>query len=113
MDDGRLSFVQKGIQFGKQQPAIVPPYTDFAEYERDMQLYTDLRQIANEASSIAEMISDTCMAAGADAYVAALSIYKAAKEATKMEVPGTKAIVDELKKLFEGQGNFKATAEKN
>lgn len=107
MDDGRVPFVQKGLQFGKQEPVIVPQFTDFEEFQADLKLYSDLTSIEQLTSAIAEMVSDTRMAAGSDAYVAALSIYNSVKAAAKMGVPGTQAILNELKKLFEGQGNFK------
>lgn len=56
-----------------------------------------------EAASLSELISNMRMAAGSDAYVASLSIYNSAKGAAKLGLPGTKAIVDELSKLFDSQ----------
>jgi hypothetical protein len=107
VDDVRLPFVEKGIEFGKQEPKIVPPYTNLDEFGKDLKLYRDLSSIERELSSLAEMVTDTRMAAGSDAYQAALSIYRSAKGASKMGLPGTQSIVDQMKKLFEGQGHFK------
>ena len=104
MDDGRLPFTEKGMQFGKQIPAIVPPYTPLDEYKKDLNLYNLLGPIEKELQSIAEIIADTRAAAGSDAYTAALSIYSSAKGAAKSGIPGTQTVVDEMGKLFSGQG---------
>jgi hypothetical protein len=104
LDDGRRPFVEKSLAHGTSEPRIVPPYTDLKELSADLELYKSMATIENEALSLAEMISDTRMAAGSDDYVASLSIYQSAKGAVKMGVPGTQVIVDNLSKLFETQG---------
>jgi hypothetical protein len=103
VDDARLPFVEKALQFGKQEPRIVPPFTELNEYTRDLGLYRSLGPVENEVLSLAEMISDTRMAAGADAFQSALSIYNSSKGAAKSNIPGTQTIVDELGKLFNGR----------
>lgn len=107
VDDVRLPFVEKGIEFGKQEPKIVPPYTNLDEFSKDLKLFRDLSTIERELSSLAEMVMDTHMAAGSDAYQASLSIYQSAKGASKMGIPETQSIEDQMKILFDGQGNFK------
>lgn len=101
MEDGRLPFVEKSLSLGQKQAAIVPPYTNINELNSDLELFKSLKEIEYELNSLVEIISDTRTAAGADAYNAALSIYKSAKGAAKMGVPGTQSIVDELSILFE------------
>ena len=110
LDDGRIPFADKGIFYGEQQPLIVPPYTDMAELKKDLAFVKATRRVGAELLSLTEMVTDTRMAAGSDTYQAALSIYNSAKGAAKQGVPGTQTIVDEMGKLFEGQGNFAATA---
>lgn len=109
MNDGRVPFVQKSIKNGKLQPVVVPPYIDLDQCSKDVELYTMLSPIETEILSLAEMIVDTRIAAGSDAFLAALSIYKSAQGAAKAGIPGTKTIVDDLKPLFDGQGKIKAT----
>lgn len=108
LDDARIPFADKGIFYGEKQPMIVPPFTDLGEYKRDLDFFKATRRVGAELLSIAEMVSDSRTAAGSDAYQAALSIYNSAKGAAKQGVPGTQTIVDEMGKLFNGQG--KATA---
>lgn len=101
MEDGRLPFVEKSLSLAQKQAAILPPYTNINELVSDLELFKSLKEIEYELNSLVEIISDTRTAAGADAYNAALSIYKSAKGAAQMGVPGTKSIVDELSILFE------------
>lgn len=103
VDDGRLPFVEKCLQYGKQEPRIVPPFTDMAELAKDVELYKALMQIERRLNSLTEMVSDTSTAAGCDAYVASLSIYKSAKGAVKMGVTGTESIANDLKTQFESK----------
>jgi len=106
LDDGRIPFVEKGVAFGEQQPKIVPPYTDLAELKKDLDFVKATRRVGTELKSLFEMVTDTRTAAGSDAYQAALSIYNSAKSAVKQGVPGTQVVVDEMGKLFEGQGTI-------
>jgi hypothetical protein len=110
LDDGRLPFTEKGMQFGKQIPAIVPPYTPLDEYQKDLDLYNLLGPIEKELLSLSEIIADTRTASGSDAYTAALSIYNSAKGAVKSGIPGTQTVVEEMGKLFAGQGAAKKAA---
>lgn len=111
LDDVRIPFAEKGLFYGEQQPLIVPPFTSLGEYKVDLEFVKATRRVGAELASIAEMVSDTRMAAGADAYQASLSIYGSAKSAAKQGVPGTQTIVDEMGKLFEGQRNNAKTGE--
>lgn len=111
LDDGRIPFADKGLFYGGQQPMVVPPFTDLAEYKKDLDFVKATSRVGAELMSFAEMVSDTRTAAGSDAYQAALSIYSSAKAAAKQGVPGTQTIVDEMGKLFEGQRNNTKTSE--
>lgn len=105
LDDGRIPFVEKGLSFGQQQPLIVPPYTDLTELQKDVELVKSIRRVAAELMSVAEMVNDTRIVAGAEAYQTSLAIYQSAKGAAKQGVPGTQTIVDEMGKLFANQGS--------
>ncbi len=104
LDDSRSPFVAKCLQYAQKEPKILPPFVDLVELNKDLTLFSNLQNLAREVNRLADMLNDTRIAAGTDAYVAALSIYNSAKQAAKMNVPGTQAIVDDLKKAFEKQG---------
>jgi len=111
LDDGRIPFAEKGVSFGEQQPLVVPPYTNLNELKKDLAFVKATRRVGAELLSFTEMVTDTRMAAGSDAYQASLSIYNSAKSASKQGVPGTQTIVDEMGKLFDGQGKNSVATE--
>jgi len=111
LDDGRIPFVEKGLFYGERQPLVVPPYTNLGEYKKDIDFVKATSRVGAELQSLAEMVTDARTAAGSDAYQAALSVYNSAKGAAKQGVPGTQTIVDEMGKLFEGQGKTAAPSE--
>jgi hypothetical protein len=53
-----------------------------------------------QIASLLEKMSDTNLAAGSEAYVTGLTIYNSLKAATKVNVPGAKALVTELAERF-------------
>jgi hypothetical protein len=110
MDDNRAPFVTKCLQYASKDENIVPPYVDLVELDKDIALFNNLQNLSREVNRLAEMINDTRIAAGSDAYVASLSIYNSVKHASKMNVPGTQAILNDLKKAFDGQGIIKESA---
>ncbi|MGE0079509.1 MAG: hypothetical protein AB7S48_16730 [Bacteroidales bacterium] len=101
LEDARSPFVSKCLFYGRKESKIIPPYTNLDELERDLKLFNNLQNIAKEINRLADIVNDTRIAAGSDAYSAALTIYNSAKQAAKMNIPGTKAIVDDLKTSFE------------
>ena len=107
LDDERAPFVAKCLQYGQREAKIVAPYIDLVELNKDLILFNNLQAITREINRLADMINDTRIAAGSDAYVTALGIYNSAKQAAKMNVPGTKAIVDDLKTAFEVKPSLK------
>lgn len=110
LNDTRIPFVEKCLSYGKQQPMVVPPFINLDELKLDLGFVMSTRRVGAEIMSLAEMITDTRAAAGSDAYQAALSIYSSSKAAAKQGVPGTQSMVDEMGKLFEGQGKAAAPA---
>jgi hypothetical protein len=104
LDDSHVPFVEKCLQYGQKNASIVPLYVNIGELSKDFTLFTQMQGISRDVNRFAEMVNDTRIAAGTDAYLASLSIYNSAKQAAKMGVPGSQAIVDDLKKAFESNG---------
>jgi hypothetical protein len=48
------------------------------------------------------MVEDTIMVAGSEAYHAALAVYHNVQTAAKQDIPGAKAIYEDLKNRFPG-----------
>jgi hypothetical protein len=107
MGDKSIAFVEKALELAQQNPNLVPPFLNVEELKRDLNLAKDLRDLLNYINSLVEKLSDTYLAAGSEAFVAALSFYNSAKAAAKSNVPGTDFIVDELGKRFVKKTNAK------
>jgi hypothetical protein len=68
---------------------------DFEDAHGLWKLYSSVLQLE-------EGIGDTEMSAGSEAYQAALVFYKSVKMAAAQDIPGAKAIYEELKTRFPG-----------
>ena len=105
MDDGRKPFVQKGVEFAKGNKDLDPGSGLLEAAPNDVELYSFLATLENELRQLLEMVIDTKILAGSEAYDAGLKIYRKAKYNVSIDVPGSKAIVDELGKLFKQDGS--------
>ncbi len=107
MGDKTVAFVSKALAYAKENPMLCPPYLDVAEFEKDMQLVESLDSILRPLSAITEGLDDTTMLAGSEAYAAALIFYNSVKVASKMNIPGTDAIYNDLSARFPGRPSKK------
>ena len=86
-------------------PDLRPEENIIEEGSKDLKLFSFLQSVENELSQILEMVRDTRQLAGSEAYDAGLKIYRKAKYNESNDVPGSKAIVEELGKLFKQGGS--------
>lgn len=100
MGDKTLSFVEKSYDYALQNTALRPPYLDMQAFEIDKSDATGLRTLNNASRQLEEYIDDTEMLAGSEAYQAALVFYNAVKLQAQQDIPGAKAVYEELKKYF-------------
>jgi hypothetical protein len=102
MGEKTISFVEKAYDFAKQNPNLVPPYLDMAAFGADFEDAHGLWTLVNSIRQLEENAGDTEMTAGSEAYQAALVFYKSVKLAAEQDVPGAKAVYEELKTRFPG-----------
>lgn len=102
MGDASKPFVEKARDYSITNAAIVPSYMDVNEFKIDVSDETYLHVIETAVKQLFDAISDTRMLVGSEAYTAALMFYSAAKDAARHNVPGAKAVVEDLKKRFPG-----------
>jgi hypothetical protein len=102
MGEKTIGFVEKAYDFAKQNPNLVPPYLDIAAFGVDFGDAHGLWTLVNSIRQLDENASDTEMAAGSEAYQAALVFYKSVKMAAAQDIPGAKAVYEELKTRFPG-----------
>jgi hypothetical protein len=102
MGEKTISFVEKAYDFAQQNPNLVPPYLEMAAFGTDFADAHGLWTLHNLVQQLEEGISDTEMAAGSEAYQTALVFYKSVKMAAGQDIPGAKAVYEELKTRFPG-----------
>jgi hypothetical protein len=100
MGEKSLTFVEKAHDFAVENPEFVPPFLDMKQFDIDIADAHGLWTIRNDARQVYEMIDDTTMVAGSEAYYAALLYYNSSKVAAAQDIPGAKAIYDELSSRF-------------
>ena len=101
MGDKTIDFVIKALEYVKTNPQFAPAYLNVEGLNTDVAAVNGLTEIEQPVKSLAMQLDDTIMVAGSEAYTAALTFYNSVKEAAKRNVPGAKAIADDLKVRFE------------
>jgi hypothetical protein len=104
MSDGTAPFVQKTLEYAQTNSGFVPAYIDVKELKTDFDAVEALAQIFRPVEQLYFNLSDTMTLSGSEAYVASLAFYNSVKQAAKINVPGAKAIAEDLKLRFAGQG---------
>ena len=100
MGDKSIPFVTKGLEYLKVSGTPAPPYVNPVELEVDINAFETLRQIRQVAQPIVDMLDDTMLLCGSEAYVSVLAFYNYLKGAAKMNVPGAKSILEDLSTRF-------------
>ncbi len=110
MGDKSNSFVLKTFEFTKTNPEFIPAFMNAADFDTDLADSRNLVGTVSLATQLLDAIDDTMMAAGSEAYYAALYYYSNVQQAASMNIPGAKAIYEELKKQFPGKTRSTETA---
>ena len=105
LDDGRTPFASKALDYASREASISPNPLLLEEAKLDSNLFGKLQSVDRELARLSEMVTDTKMLAGAELYEFARVVYKMAKISASLGTPGTKSIVDDLGKLYAGNGN--------
>jgi hypothetical protein len=100
LGDKTLAFAEKAFDFAKSNPAFAPSYLDLASYGIDMQDATGMRVLLLTLEQLTHGVADTVMVAGGEAYNQSLVYYNAVKQAAHQDIPGAKAIYNELRERF-------------
>ncbi|MCA1990886.1 MAG: hypothetical protein LDL41_02400 [Coleofasciculus sp. S288] len=98
MGDKSRAFVSKTLEVATQNPDFLPRSFDLDEMRRDVELFESLYPILLSLTQLQELVDDTVMAVGSDAYAAALVVYNFAKASGKGS--GLDAVIDEMGRRF-------------
>lgn len=107
IDNTRYPYVQRTVlNHMVNLPQLVSGFAGTAgNADRDFTVYNQLEQIKQKAILLINRITETQDVAGAELYAFVRGVYDMAKSADDNNVPGAKAVVDDLKVLYEGQGS--------
>ncbi len=103
MGDKMLGFAEGTLIYGREYPALIPPFRSADAFQRDLDLLRQLRRVLGVLEPFIDMLRGTYMQVGAEAYASARDIYNMAKRAAKSAVPGTDVIVKDLGELYKKQ----------
>jgi len=109
LGDKTMPFVEKAVEYASTNPTLVPSYLDLAEAKKDLKLTQDLSSILKQVSTLNRAVEDTLMVAGSEAYDAALVFYNSVKGASRVNVPGSEAVYNDLQKRFAVKPKITAT----
>lgn len=101
MAEKTVSFVSKALDYAESNPEFAPKYLDIKALQTDVKAVTDLTSVEQPVQNLFIQLNDTIMMSGSEAYIAALMYYNSVKAAARRNVPGAKAIYDDLKVRFE------------
>lgn len=79
MGDKTVAFVAKALDVAKRHPEILPGNFDAQAFITDAELVNALRPVQGELRDLLEKVDDTVLAAGSEAFSAALRVYQFAK----------------------------------
>ena len=79
MGDKSRAFVSKALEVATQNPDFLPRSFDVEELRKDVQLFEAMYPIVVALTQLQELVDDTCIAVGSEAYAAALQMYTYAK----------------------------------
>ncbi|BAY11202.1 hypothetical protein [Calothrix sp. NIES-2098] len=98
MGDKSRAFVSKALEVATQNPEFLPRSFDLEEMRKDVQLFEALYPVLLSLSQLHELVDDTSLAVGSEAYAAALQVYNYAKASG--QGGGLETVVDEMGQRF-------------
>lgn len=102
MGNKTVAFVNKALEYGKQNPKVLPAFLNMEEFAKDVEAVNKLFLVIAPIAKLNEELDDTILLAGSEAYAAALVVYKALKAANDAGETGLKNICDDLAARFTG-----------
>ncbi len=98
MGDKSRAFVSKALEVATQNPDFLPRSFDLEEMRQDVELFESLYPVLLSLTQLQELVDDSCVAVGSDAYAAALAVYNFAKASGQGS--GLDAVADEMGRRF-------------
>ncbi len=90
-------FLEQAYSDAQANADLVPPSLDMEELERDIALFNQLKRVMGPVQELIELLNDTHLAAGSDAFETAIVFYKNVRMAAKLGDPKAQQMLDALK----------------
>ena len=113
IDVNNKVFVEDTINAMESNPTLLPAYFNTAELKKDLELFQQLEPLLQEISKLHELIDDTKMLAGSEAYVTALAASRNFAAAATAGIPGADSVYDTLKARFATQSSSSNSTNNN
>ncbi|MEH2137821.1 hypothetical protein [Nostoc sp.] len=98
MGDKSRAFVSKALEVATQNPEFLARSFDLEEMRKDVQLFEALYPVLLSLSQLQELVDDTFLAVGSEAYASALQVYTYAKASG--QGAGLETVVEEMGQRF-------------
>ena len=98
MGDKSRAFVSKALEVAAQNPEFLPRSFDLEEMRKDVQLFEALYPVLLSLTQLQELVDETTLAVGSEAYAAALQVYNYAKASG--QGTGLDTMVEEMGQRF-------------
>ena len=98
--DRKFTCVTKTFAYTKTNPEFIPSFLNVSDFEIDMKDADGHPDIVTLTNQLYNYFDDTKLAARSEAYSAALYYYGNVQQAASVNLPGAKAIYDDLKQYF-------------
>lgn len=98
LGDKSRAFVSKALEVATQNPEFLPRSFDLEEMRKDVQLFEALYPLLLSLTQLHELVDDTSLAVGSEAYAAALQVYNYAKASGQGS--GLETVVEEMGQRF-------------
>ena len=98
--DRKFTCVTKTFAYTKTNPEFIPSFLNVSDFEIDMKDADGHPDIVTLTNQLYNYFDDTKLAARSEAYSAALYYYGNVQQAASVNLPGAKAIYEDLKQYF-------------
>jgi hypothetical protein len=100
MGDKSRAFVAKALDLASKNAEFLPRSFDVEEMRKDVALYEHLYSVLMSLKQLQDMVDDTCLVVGSEAYSAALTVYNAAK-ANGHSSNGLEPLINDMAQRFQ------------
>ena len=103
MGDKSFAFVIKALEYYENNSELGPQFINVDEFRKLVKTLEQMRLFYGSLTQINEMLSNSMMLIGSEAYGYARVIYKTSQMGKKMDVPKAETVCDDLSARFPGR----------